>query len=90
MIINKLTRMRSAANLPKKLSSAIICTHLDEDERYSDGCGDGVIPSVVEAALGRWPAVHIMGTDYPTPDGTTVRDYIHVEDLADAHIKALG
>jgi UDP-glucose 4-epimerase len=42
-----------------------------------------------EAAVGKRPGVAIFGTDYPTPDGTGVRDYIHVEDLADAHIKAL-
>jgi UDP-glucose 4-epimerase len=42
-----------------------------------------------EAAVGRRPGVSIFGTDYPTPDGTGVRDYIHVEDLADAHLKAL-
>ncbi len=42
-----------------------------------------------EAAVGKRDAVYIFGTDYPTPDGTGVRDYIHVEDLADAHIKAL-
>jgi UDP-glucose 4-epimerase len=35
------------------------------------------------------PAISIYGTDYPTPDGTGVRDYIHVEDLADAHLRAL-
>ena len=43
----------------------------------------------VEAALGKRNAVHIYGTDYPTPDGTGVRDYIHVSDLAAAHIDAL-
>jgi UDP-glucose 4-epimerase len=43
-----------------------------------------------EAAIGRRPSVSIFGTDYPTPDGTGVRDYIHVEDLADAHLKALA
>jgi len=43
-----------------------------------------------EAATGRRPAVSIFGTDYPTPDGTGLRDYIHVEDLATAHIDALG
>jgi UDP-glucose-4-epimerase GalE len=48
-----------------------------------------LIPLVIQAALGLRPAVHIMGTDYPTPDGTCIRDYIHVEDLASAHIKAL-
>jgi UDP-glucose 4-epimerase len=42
-----------------------------------------------EAAVGKRESVKIFGTDYPTPDGTGVRDYIHVEDLADAHIKAL-
>jgi UDP-glucose 4-epimerase len=42
-----------------------------------------------EAALGRRPHVAIFGTDYDTPDGTGVRDYIHVEDLATAHLKAL-
>ena len=42
-----------------------------------------------EAAVGRRPHVSIFGTDYPTPDGTGVRDYIHVEDLATAHLDAL-
>lgn len=43
----------------------------------------------VEAAVGKRPHVSIFGTDYPTPDGTGIRDYIHVEDLASAHLKAL-
>ena len=42
-----------------------------------------------EAAVGKRDAVYIFGTDYPTPDGTGIRDYIHVEDLASAHISAL-
>ncbi len=42
-----------------------------------------------EAAVGKREAVYIFGSDYPTPDGTGVRDYIHVVDLADAHVKAL-
>lgn len=42
-----------------------------------------------QAAVGLRPEVAIFGTDYPTPDGTGVRDYIHVEDLADAHLRAL-
>lgn len=48
-----------------------------------------LIPVVIEAALGRGPAVPILGTDYPTKDGTAIRDYIHVLDLADAHLRAL-
>ena len=48
-----------------------------------------LIPLVLDAASGRRSDVTIFGTDYPTPDGTCVRDYIHVSDLADAHVKAL-
>jgi UDP-glucose 4-epimerase len=42
-----------------------------------------------EAAVGKRPQVKVFGTDYPTPDGTGLRDYIHVEDLAAAHLDAL-
>lgn len=49
-----------------------------------------IIPVVLQAALGRRESVAIFGTDYPTPDGTCVRDYVHVEDLVDAHIAVLG
>jgi UDP-glucose 4-epimerase len=48
-----------------------------------------LIPLVLRAAAGKRPSVSIFGTDYPTPDGTAVRDYIHVEDLGEAHILAL-
>jgi len=48
-----------------------------------------LIPLVLETALGRRDAIHIFGTDYPTPDGTCIRDYIHVEDLAQAHLLAV-
>lgn len=48
-----------------------------------------VIPLVIGAALGQRPAVEVYGTDYPTPDGTAVRDYIHVTDLGEAHVLAL-
>lgn len=71
--------------------------------RYFNACGaadDGtlgedhepethLIPLVLQAALGRRAEVAIYGDDYPTPDGTCVRDYVHVEDLADAHLRAL-
>ncbi len=48
-----------------------------------------LIPLVLRAALGRGDPVEIYGTDYPTPDGTAIRDYIHVSDLAEAHLRAL-
>jgi UDP-glucose 4-epimerase len=49
-----------------------------------------LIPNVLKVALGEKPAVEIFGTDYETPDGTCIRDYIHIIDLAQAHIRALG
>jgi UDP-glucose-4-epimerase GalE len=48
-----------------------------------------LIPMLMQATLGRREPLDIFGTDYPTPDGTAIRDYIHVVDLADAHIRAL-
>jgi UDP-glucose-4-epimerase GalE len=48
-----------------------------------------LIPLVMKALLGRSSELKVFGTDYPTPDGTAVRDYIHVDDLADAHLRAL-
>lgn len=49
-----------------------------------------LIPLVIEAALGLRPEIRIYGTDYPTPDGTCVRDYIHVCDLASGHVAAVA
>lgn len=69
--------------------------------RYFNACGatlkfgedhdpeTHLIPIVLQTALGQRPHVQIFGEDYPTPDGTCIRDYIHIVDLADAHIRAL-
>jgi UDP-glucose 4-epimerase len=71
--------------------------------RYFNACGadfDGdlgeehdpethLIPLVVRAALGQSPLVEVYGKDYPTPDGTAIRDYIHVVDLPEAHVLAM-
>lgn len=62
----------------------------------SEKCGEDhdpeshIIPIALQAAAGKRPLVEIYGDDYPTPDGTCLRDYIHVIDLARAHILALG
>jgi UDP-glucose-4-epimerase GalE len=58
---------------------------LGEDWRFSQN----LIPHVMKAVLGFAPALTVFGNDFPTPDGTGVRDYIHVEDLARAHVAAL-
>jgi len=49
-----------------------------------------LIPLTIQAALGKRSAIEIYGTDYPTPDGTCIRDYIHIEDLCRAHLLALA
>jgi UDP-arabinose 4-epimerase len=49
-----------------------------------------LIPLVLQAAAGQRPAIAVFGTDYDTPDGTCIRDYVHVTDLAAAHVAALG
>jgi len=48
-----------------------------------------LIPIVLQVALGQRERITVFGDDYPTPDGTCIRDYVHVNDLADAHLKAL-
>ena len=48
-----------------------------------------LITRALKTALGDYPKLYVYGTDYPTPDGTCIRDYIHVDDLAEAHVKAL-
>jgi len=71
--------------------------------RYFNACGAGnntslgedhrpeshLIPLAIQAAMGKRKEVEIYGTDYPTPDGTCIRDYIHIEDLCRAHLLAL-
>jgi UDP-arabinose 4-epimerase len=49
-----------------------------------------LIPLILDVALGKRAQIDIYGTDYPTPDGSAIRDYIHVTDLAEAHVLALG
>ncbi|HWC67348.1 MAG TPA: UDP-glucose 4-epimerase GalE [Acidimicrobiales bacterium] len=56
-------------------------------EDWSDS--QNLVPVAMKAALGLRSPLQVFGDDYPTPDGTAVRDYIHVEDLAEAHVKAL-
>jgi UDP-glucose 4-epimerase len=48
-----------------------------------------LVPNVLQAASGEKPNVSVFGTNYPTPDGTAIRDYVHIADLADAHVLAL-
>ncbi|UJW57918.1 UDP-glucose 4-epimerase GalE [Bacillus sp. A116_S68] len=54
-----------------------------------NGIPNNLVPYITQVASGRLKQLHVFGTDYPTDDGTGVRDYIHVCDLADGHVKAL-
>lgn len=54
-----------------------------------NGIPNNLLPYIAQAAIGKYPSVRIFGTDYPTPDGTGVRDYIHVVDLALGHVAAV-
>ena len=65
----------------------------DESGRIGEnpkGIPNNLMPYVTQVAVGKLPKLGIFGDDYDTPDGTGVRDYIHVSDLADGHIKALA
>jgi len=77
--------MRSAALRYFNAAGADPAGRLGEDHRPETH----LIPLVIDAALGRRDAITIFGTDYDTPDGTCIRDYVHVTDLADAHLRAL-
>jgi len=72
--------------------------------RYFNACGAGdngnrgedhrpeshLLPLIIQAAMGKRPDIKIYGTDYPPPDGTCIRDYIHIDDLCRAHLLALN
>jgi UDP-glucose 4-epimerase len=60
-------------------------SHLGEDHRPESH----LIPRIIQAAMGKCSEIKIFGTDYPTPDGTCIRDYIHIDDLCRAHLLAL-
>ena len=60
---------------------------LGEDPK---GVPNNLLPYITQVAIGKLPQLSVFGDDYPTPDGTGVRDYIHVMDLADGHLKALS
>ena len=59
---------------------------LGEDPK---GIPNNLLPYVAQVAIGKLPCINVFGNDYPTPDGTGVRDYIHVVDLARGHVKAI-
>lgn len=54
------------------------------------GVPNNLLPFVAQVAVGRLPEIQVLGNDYPTPDGTGVRDYIHVMDLVEGHLKAMA
>ena len=95
--MNKLTVERILADFDVAYGLKSVCL------RYFNACGahpsgeigedhspeEHLIPVAILAALGRRPMLKVMGTDYDTPDGTCVRDYVHILDLASAHLMAV-
>lgn len=77
--------IRSAALRYFNAAGAALDAANGEDWRQAEN----LVPVVLGVAAGRRDAVEVFGTDYPTPDGTAIRDYVHVLDLADAHVRAL-
>jgi UDP-glucose 4-epimerase len=77
--------MRTVALRYFNAAGAALDASNGEDPRFVQN----LIPVVMNAATGRGAKVSVFGTDYPTPDGTAIRDYIHVLDLAEAHARAL-
>ncbi|MDR3624526.1 MAG: UDP-glucose 4-epimerase GalE [Chlamydiales bacterium] len=62
---------------------------LDEEIGEDHEPENHLIPLILNTVLGKQPSINIFGTDYETPDGTAIRDYIHVQDLAEAHVRSL-
>ncbi|GCE04144.1 UDP-glucose 4-epimerase GalE [Dictyobacter aurantiacus] len=83
--LDKTTSLKSTSLRYFNASGASLDNKIGEDWRITGN----LIPLVMKAAVGKTESVKIFGTDYPTPDGTAIRDYIHVVDLATAHVQAL-
>ncbi|GCE25773.1 UDP-glucose 4-epimerase GalE [Dictyobacter alpinus] len=82
---DKTTNLRSTSLRYFNASGASLDNKIGEDWRITAN----LIPLVMKAAVGKTESVKVFGSDYPTPDGTAIRDYIHVVDLAVAHVKAV-
>ncbi len=81
-----MARLRGLSFAALRYFNAAGCSgHLGEDHHPETH----LIPLILDVAAGKRDSIKIFGTDYPTPDGTCIRDYIHVEDLASAHLLAL-
>ncbi|BCL82841.1 UDP-glucose 4-epimerase GalE [Ktedonobacteria bacterium brp13] len=82
---DKTTNLRSVSLRYFNASGASLDNKIGEDWTVTGN----LVPLVMKAAIGKTEAVNVFGTDYPTKDGTAIRDYIHVVDLAVAHVKAI-
>lgn len=82
---DKTTNLRSVSLRYFNASGASLDNKIGEDWTVTGN----LVPLVMKAAVGKAEAVNVFGTDYPTKDGTAIRDYIHVADLAVAHVKAI-
>ena len=86
-ILSKRARLDGFAAMSLRYFNAAGATERRGEDHHPE---THLIPNVLAVALGRRPSVDVFGTDYPTEDGTAVRDYVHVADIADAHVRALN
>lgn len=82
---DRIHALRSASLRYFNAAGADPAGHIGEDHEPETH----LIPLAIKAVLGLAPPLTVFGTDYPTPDGTCIRDYVHVSDLADAHLRVL-
>lgn len=86
VILSTYARQHGLAAMSLRYFNAAGATDLRGEDHHPE---THLIPNVLAVAMGRRPAVDVFGTDYRTPDGTAIRDYVHVADIADAHVRAL-
>ena len=91
MVERMLADHRAAYGLPYIALRYFNAAGADPDRKIGElrSIETHLVPLAIDAMLGRRPPLTVLGSDYPTPDGTAIRDYVHVSDLALAHVRAL-
>lgn len=89
-ILAEFTRVNSFSAIALRYFNPVGAHHSTLIGELPNGVPNNLVPFITQTAAGKHPALQIFGNDYQTPDGTCIRDYIHVEDVAAAHVAALN